>query len=68
MSIELAGDAFSWNWIQFNFQDLESESIKKTGIDLFDWNIIMARNQNQFNFLSLNRNLITPWEKMSWAQ
>ncbi len=30
----LAGDAFSWNRNPFNFQALESESIKKTGIGI----------------------------------
>ena len=36
-------------------------------IYLFDGNLIMAWNRNQFIFGAWNQNLITPWEKASSA-
>ncbi len=58
----MAGSAFSQNQNPFKFQVMESESIKKSviGINyLFDWNLIMVWNQNQFHLLVLKSESIS---------
>ena len=53
-STELAGDAFSWNRSPFNFQAVESiKKLESESNYLFDWNLIMAWNQNQFHVFAL---------------